>query len=255
MSTTIISYNVNGIRAALKKDFLGWLQGSNPDILCLQEIKIQEKDFPFALFEDLGYHCYLYPAQKPGYSGVAILSKQKPLGIHYGCGIEAYDQEGRILRADFEDFAVMSLYLPSGSSSEERQAFKLQFLDDFYVYIQQLKEQAPPLIMGGDYNICHQAIDIHNPKANAQSSGFTPAERQWFGEFLALGFMDTFRHLHPEPHQYSWWSFRARAREKNLGWRIDYQLADTALEPRIKRALLLPEAKHSDHCPVLLQID
>ncbi|MGD1843131.1 MAG: exodeoxyribonuclease III [Thermonemataceae bacterium] len=251
----IITYNVNGIRAAIRKDFISWLSATNADVVCLQEIKIQKKDFPYSLFEELGYECYIYPAQKAGYSGVAILSKRKPQEVVFGCGISRYDEEGRILRAVYEDVTVMSVYMPSGASRPERQQFKLTFLEDFYDYIQDLKATVPPLVICGDYNICHRAIDIHNPKANANSPGFTPTERAWFSNFLDLGYVDAFRHFNKEPHHYTWWSFKANARARNLGWRIDYQLIDSALIERAQKCVILSEAKHSDHCPVLSEID
>lgn len=251
----IISYNVNGIRAAINKDFFAWLQATDADIVCLQEIKATPEQIGnILLIEQLGYKHYWYPAQKKGYSGTAILSKIEPLHIAYGCGIEEFDFEGRTIRADFENFSVMSVYFPSGSSGDERQVFKYQFLDKFYSYIDALKLEFPNLVISGDYNICHQEIDIHNPKSNANSSGFLPQERAWMESFLNSGFIDTFRHLNLEPHHYTWWSYRAGARSKNLGWRIDYHLITSALAKNLKRAAILPEAKHSDHCPILLEM-
>ena len=250
----IITYNVNGIRAALTKGFDEWLQAANPDVLCLQEIKADESKFDKVLFEDMGYHVYLHPAVKKGYSGVAILSKEKPQHVEVGCGLECYDVEGRVLRADYGDVSVMSVYMPSGSSGEERQNFKFQWLDDFYGYIGDLKQTLPGLVVSGDYNICHQAIDIHNPKSNANSSGFLPEERSWMSQFIESGFIDSFRHFNQEPHNYTWWSYRAGARNKNLGWRIDYNMATENLRDRLKRSAILTEARHSDHCPVLLEL-
>ncbi|AMM50888.1 exodeoxyribonuclease III [Rufibacter sp. DG15C] len=250
----IISYNVNGIRSALSKGFADWVKAANPDVLCLQEIKADETKFDKAIWEELGYHVYIHPAQKKGYSGVALLSKQEPKSVCIGCGIEHYDQEGRVIRADFDGYSVLNVYMPSGSSGEHRQAFKIQWLQDFQQYIQTLKHTVPGLVICGDYNICHQAIDIHNPKSNANSSGFLPEERNWFSNFLQYGFIDSFRHFNTEPHQYTWWSYRANVRSKNLGWRIDYLLVSEHLKPHMKRAAILPEAKHSDHCPVLLEM-
>jgi exodeoxyribonuclease-3 len=252
----IISYNVNGIRSAASKGFFTWLQATDPDIICLQEVKALPEQIPEEIFliEQMGYHHYWYPAQKKGYSGVAILTKQKPEHVEYGCGNEQFDAEGRMLRADFADFSVMSLYLPSGSSGEERQQVKFVFLDFFRKYIHELKWKYPNLIISGDYNICHRPIDIHNPKSNANSSGFLPEEREWMENFMNDGMVDTFRHFNPEPHQYTWWSFRANSRAKNLGWRIDYHLATKELQQKLKRAVILSEAKHSDHCPILLEL-
>ncbi len=251
----IITYNVNGVRAALSKGFGTWLQAVNADIICLQEIKagIDQIDIPF--FKHIGYHSYWYPAQKKGYSGVAILSKEKPLHVEYGCGIESYDAEGRIIRADFSGFSVFSAYFPSGTTGEERQQFKYMFLDDLYEYFHSVKKQIPKLIISGDYNICHTPKDIHNPISNANSSGFLPEERAWVTKFLESGFVDVFRHFNQEPHHYTWWSYRANARQKNLGWRIDYHLASAEMKDQLRKCVILPEAKHSDHCPVLAEIE
>ena len=251
----IISYNVNGIRAALTKGFDKWMDDTKADIICLQEIKASPEQLDLSIFEKRGYHHYWYPAEKKGYSGVAILSREKPGNIVYGSGINESDQEGRVIRADFGDVSVLSIYAPSGSSGEERQDFKMIWLASFQKYLTKLKKERPNLILAGDFNICHKAIDIHNPVSNAKSSGFLPEERAWMDQFLDLGFIDSFRHFNSEPHQYTWWSFRANSRNKNLGWRIDYQFASTPLEKRLKRSVLLPDAKHSDHCPVLLEAD
>lgn len=251
----IISYNVNGIRAAINKGWIDWLEATEADIVCLQEIKATPDQIAdIQQIADLGYHHFWYPAQKKGYSGTAILTKTQPNNVEYGCGIEAYDNEGRIIRADFDTFSVISAYFPSGSSGDERQAFKYQFLDDFEIYAAQLRTKFPNLLICGDYNICHRAIDIHNPKSNANSSGFLPEERAWMEKFIDSGYIDTFRHLNPDPHHYTWWSYRAGARAKNLGWRIDYHLLSDTMEDKIKRATILPEAKHSDHCPILLEL-
>jgi exodeoxyribonuclease III len=251
----IISYNVNGIRSAMSKGLIEWLKATNADVVALQEIKAEQNQIDVAALEDLGYQHFWYSAEKKGYSGTAILSKKTPKNVEFGSGMHAYDREGRILRADFDDFSLMSVYMPSGSSGDERQNFKMQFLGDFQSYIDDLKKEIPNLIISGDYNICHQAIDIHNPKANVNSSGFLPEEREWLGKFLDNGFIDTFRHFNPDPHHYTWWSFRSGARDKNLGWRIDYHCADVSLSERLKRATILPQAKHSDHCPILLEIE
>jgi len=251
----VITYNVNGIRAAMNKGLIDWLAQVNPDILCLQEIKANPEQVNLSGFEVLGYKHYWYPAQKKGYSGVAIFSKKEPLNVAYGCGIEEYDDEGRILRVDFEDLSVMSVYHPSGSSGDLRQAFKMQWLVDFSHYIATLKKTHPNLLLCGDFNICHKEIDIHNPKSNANTSGFLPQEREWMEQFINTGFIDTFRHFNKDPHQYSWWSYRAGSRDKNLGWRIDYNMAAKNIEHRLKRATILPDALHSDHCPVLLEIE
>lgn len=251
----IISYNVNGIRAALKKGFLEWLVAANPDVICLQEIKAQEDQLDLSLFETAGYpYTYWFSAQKKGYSGVAILSKTKPKNIVFGTGIESMDFEGRNIRADFSDVSVMSLYLPSGTNIQ-RLEHKFEYMDLFKSYIDELKKEVPNLVICGDYNICHEAIDIHDPVRNKNVSGFLPEERAWMSNFLKSGFVDAFRHLNKAPHQYSWWSYRANARANNKGWRLDYTLVSTPLKENIKRAVILSEAVHSDHCPVLLELN
>jgi exodeoxyribonuclease-3 len=251
----IISYNLNGIRSAISKGFMDWLKATNADIICVQELKAEPSQVDVSLFEEQGYHHYWYPAQKKGYSGVAIFTKIKPDNVEYGCGIKQYDDEGRVLRADFGDISVMSVYHPSGSSGEDRQQFKFKWMDDFHKYIDTLKKERPNLIISGDFNICHQPIDIHNPKSNANSSGFLPEEREWLDSFIKSGFTDSFRHFNKEPHNYTWWSFRANARAKNLGWRIDYNLVSNSLAERMQRSYILAEAKHSDHCPAVLEIE
>jgi len=194
----LLSYNVNGIRSAMSKNLTGWLTHENPDIVCFQEIKALPEQFDTYLFETMGYNTYWYPAQKKGYSGVAILSKQKPDEVIYGCGEKCYDDEGRILRADIGDISVISLYMPSGTTGDERQGFKMQFCDFFYPYIENLLKERPNLIISGDMNICHQAIDIHNPVSNKNSSGFLPEEREWMGKFIEMGFVDSYRYMNPE---------------------------------------------------------
>ncbi|MES2519518.1 MAG: exodeoxyribonuclease III [Bacteroidota bacterium] len=251
----ILTYNVNGIRSAISKGFAEWLKATDADMICLQEVKAEEHQIDKAIFEEMGYEIFWYAAEKKGYSGVAIFTKIKPKNIVHGCGIEIYDREGRVLRTDFDDFSLMSVYMPSGSSGEERQGFKMKWLTDFHEYIHDLKKTVPNLIISGDYNICHHPIDIHNPKSNANSSGFLPEERAWVGGFLENGFIDTFRHFNSEPHHYTWWSYRAGARTKNLGWRIDYHCASEGMKNRLVRSAILSEAKHSDHCPVLLEIN
>lgn len=251
----LISYNVNGIRSAMNKGFVDWLKAENPDIIGLQEIKAQEKDIDATIFQDLGYELYWFPAVKKGYSGVAIFTKVKPKSINYGMGINKYDDEGRMIRADFEDFSFISSYFPSGTTGDVRQDFKYEFLEDVFGYMQDLKKQNPKLILSGDYNICHKPIDIHNPISNKNSSGFLPEERAWMDKFTESGFIDTFRHFNGDPHQYTWWSFRANSRAKNLGWRIDYHMATKELQNKLKSAVILQQVQHSDHCPIVLEID
>jgi len=250
----VLSYNVNGIRAALKKGLADWLQAADPDVLCVQETKALQEQVDTGVFEDLGYHHYWFSAQKKGYSGVAIFTKKEPNKVVYGSGIDHMDFEGRILRADFDEVSVMSLYLPSGTNVD-RLDYKFKFMDEFQDYIEKLKKEIPNLVICGDYNICHEAIDIHDPVRNKTVSGFLPEERSWLDGFMKSGFIDSFRYLNSEPHHYSWWSYRANARNNNKGWRIDYALVSSPLKENISRSFILPEAKHSDHCPVGLELN
>ncbi|WP_046743122.1 exodeoxyribonuclease III [Kordia zhangzhouensis] len=249
----IISYNVNGIRAAIKKGFLEWLQHASPDVLCIQETKAHKEQLDLEAFENAGYpYHYWYSAQKKGYSGVAILCKEKPNHIQYGTGIKYMDEEGRNLRVDYDDISIMSMYLPSGTN-DARLSFKFQYMDEIKEYLTSLRAEIPNLVVCGDYNICHEEIDIHNPKMKGVS-GFLPEERAWIGSLIDSGFIDSFRHLNKEPHHYSWWSYRANARANNKGWRIDYNMVAEPLKENITRAAILPEAKHSDHCPILVEV-
>lgn len=246
----IISYNVNGIRAALNKDFAVWLQNESPDIIGLQETKAQPEQIDTALFEHLGYYSNVHSAVKKGYSGVAILSKQKPDKVVLGMGIEKYDSEGRVIRADFGDLSVICVYIPSGTTGGPRQDYKMEFLADFNLFIQNLRKERPKLVICGDYNICHKPMDINHPERHKKSSGFLPEEREWLDQFIESGMVDTFREYNSEPNEYSWWSYRANSRSKNLGWRIDYHLVTKDLLPQLKSAAILQDVEHSDHCPV-----
>ncbi len=249
----IFSYNVNGIRAAIKKGFLDWLQDANPDVICIQETKAQQEQLNPMDFELLGYkYQYWFSAQKKGYSGVAIFCKEEPNHIEYGTGIESMDFEGRNIRVDYDNVSIMSLYLPSGTN-DARLDFKFNYMAEFQSYINALKKEHPNLVICGDYNICHEEIDIHNPKMKGVS-GFLPEEREWIGKFIENGFIDSFRHLNKDPHQYSWWSYRANSRANNKGWRLDYCMVSEPLKEAISRAYILSEAKHSDHCPVAVEL-
>ncbi|MBQ0113889.1 MAG: exodeoxyribonuclease III [Bacteroidales bacterium] len=251
----IYSYNVNGIRAAMGKGFMQWLEESNADVVCIQETKAQPDQVPSLEFLSAGYFCQCFSAEKKGYSGVAILSKKEPKNIQMGMGIEKYDREGRMIRFDYDDVSIVSVYHPSGTSGEERQNFKMQWLEDFQSYAVELQKQIPNIIFCGDYNICHEAIDIHDPKGNAKNSGFLPEEREWMTRFLDAGFTDSFRFLHPEEKDaYSWWSYRANARAKNKGWRIDYCMTSNIMKDRIIGAGINPNAMQSDHCPIYVEI-
>lgn len=252
----VVSYNVNGIRAALKKDFMEWLKSCDPDVIGLQEVKSTIQQIDISLFEDLGYEVFWHEAVKKGYSGVATFTKHKPLAVHYGMDMQKYDDEGRMLRLDFEGFSFINTYFPSGTTGELRQGFKYEFLDDLYGYSLDLRKENPEIIWSGDYNICHKPIDIHDPISNKRSSGFLPAERAWMDKFTESGFEDSYRLIHPDlPHKYTWWSYRANARSNNKGWRIDYHMTTPGLRQRIKNATILSDAMHSDHCPVLIEID
>ena len=237
----------------MKKGFIDWLNITKPDILCLQETKAMKEQVDVALIEKQGYHHYWFSAEKKGYSGVAIFSKKNPVNVSFGSGISHMDLEGRILRLDFEKLSVMSLYLPSGTNIN-RLDYKFKFMDEFRVYIDNLKLKFPNLIICGDYNICHQAIDIHDPIRNKTVSGFLPEERDWLNRFINSGFVDSFRFLNPEPNKYTWWSYRANARKNNKGWRIDYALVSESLKKNISKSFILSEAYHSDHCPVGLEL-
>jgi exodeoxyribonuclease III len=255
MNLRIISYNVNGIRAALTKGFSTWLKEVSPDIICLQELKAGPGQIDIPLFEFLGYNCYIHSAEKKGYSGVAILSKLAPDKVITGMSIEKYDLEGRVIRADFADFTILCTYIPSGTTGDSRQEFKMEFLSDFRSFVTNLRKERSKVLVCGDYNICHKAIDINHPELHQKSSGFLPEERAWLDEFINEGFIDTFRMFNNQPEEYSWWSYRAGSRGKNLGWRIDYHLATESLKGSIVNAEILQKVQHSDHCPVSVTLN
>src|SRR5690242_19034655 len=251
----IITYNVNGIRAAVKRGFAEWLSTNPADIICLQEIKANKEDIDIALVESTGYTSWWFPAQKKGYSGVAILSKLQPDNVEYGHANEQSDSEGRVIRADFKDITLINAYFPSGTTGEPRQSYKYQWLNEFLDYLNKLRKKRNKLIVCGDYNIAHKEIDIYNPVSNKNSSGFLPQERAWMDKFFENVFVDTFRHLNKEPHHYSWWSvLRPSVRLENKGWRIDYINVSGNLTDQIQQVQIFPDIKHSDHCPVFLQL-
>ena len=250
----VISYNVNGIRAAQTKGLFDWLQAVDADVVCLQEIKALEEQIDTDGLNAIGYeHQYYFSAEKKGYSGVAILSKTKPDHVEVGTGFDYMDREGRNLRADFGSVSVMSMYLPSGTNTD-RLDYKFKYMDDFLNYANELKKDRKELLVVGDYNICHQAIDIHNPKGNEKTSGFLPEEREWMTQWFDSGFIDSFRKLNPQPDQYTWWSYRANARVNNKGWRIDYISVDESLEENLKASGIHNHAVHSDHCPSWVEL-
>ena len=251
----IISYNVNGIRAAMNKGLIDWLKTDPADVICIQETKATKDQVNHQLFADLGYYDYWQSAIKKGYSGVAVFSKIKPdkviYGNEYGCNTE----EGRILQLDFGDTRVINAYFPSGTTGDTRQKFKYQWLDELQCFLENARKENPRLILCGDYNIAHKEIDIHNPVGNKTTSGFLPEERSWMDKFFSTGWIDAFRHFHPEPDRYSWWSQRfPSVRLQNKGWRIDYINVTKELKKRLVNADIYPDVKHSDHCPVYLEI-
>ncbi len=251
----IISYNVNGIRSAISKGLVDWIKETSYDIYLFQETKAHEADIPKELFDEIGYTHYWFSAQKKGYSGVGVLIRKEHSNVVKGMNIGRYDFEGRLIRLDVGDITIVNSYFPSGSSGEERQSVKMDYLNDFYNYIHELKKEKKKIIISGDYNICHQAIDIHDPVGNKNSSGFLPEEREWMTKYFNSGFIDTFRHFHPDKKaEYSWWSFRANARNNNKGWRIDYHAATKELEQQLEDAKIFMDVKHSDHCPIYLKI-
>jgi exodeoxyribonuclease-3 len=250
----IISYNLNGIRSAIKKGFAEWLAEENPDIIAIQETKATEDVVDTLPLIKLGYELYWFSAQKKGYSGVAVFTKIKPKEVYYGNEYEQSNFEGRVLTLVFEDFTLVNAYFPSGTSGELRQTYKYQWLSEFHTYVTQLAETHPHLVICGDYNICHQAIDIHDPVSNKNSSGFLPAERAWMDQWFASGLVDAFRVFNTNPHEYSWWSMRAASRERNKGWRIDYISVTDAMKSKLKGAAILQQVKHSDHCPVKVEL-
>lgn len=251
----ILSYNVNGIRSAVRKGLLRWLPDVDPDIICIQETKAQPGQLHEADFLAKGYNCYACSAKKKGYSGVAIYCKRIPDHVEYGMDCSKYDNEGRVIRVDFSEFSVVNAYFPSGTTGEVRQAYKMKFLGDFHSYLNELKKVRKNLVISGDYNICRLWIDIHNPEKQQNTSGFLPEEREWFARFVQDGYIDSFRKINSKPHQYSWWSYRAGSRANNKGWRIDYNMVTKEIEDKILEARILPMVFHSDHCPVLLDIE
>lgn len=250
----IISYNLNGIRAAMGKDLAGWLSSQNADVFCIQESKAQPDQVDVAPFEELGYTAHWHSAEKKGYSGVITFTKATPDKVEIGCGHEFYDNEGRVIRTDIGDLTILNIYFPSGTTGDVRQSVKMEFLDYIFDHITELRKTRPNLVVCGDYNIAHNEVDIHNPKGLQKTSGFLPEEREWMTKYFNSGMIDTFRHFHKDPHQYSWWSYRAGARQRNKGWRIDYIAASAPLKDKLVNADIHQDAVHSDHCPISVEL-
>ena len=251
----LISLNLNGIRAASNRGLIDFLKQENPDMICFQEIKASPDQINEHEFEDMGYHCFWYPAYKKGYSGTAILTRIYPDFVSKGIGVDLFDSEGRVIRADFKDFSLISAYFPSGTTGEVRQAVKMDFLKDITTYLNNLKQDRKKLILAGDYNICHKPIDINKPNKHLKTSGFLPEEREWVDNFTESGWIDTFRVFCKDSERYSWWSYRSSGKDENLGWRIDYFMVTEPLKPMLKNADILDNIILSDHCPITLEID
>ncbi|MDI9624678.1 MAG: exodeoxyribonuclease III [Methanothermobacter sp.] len=255
MSTLkIISWNVNGLRAAYRKGFLDWFLSEKPDILCLQEIKANPEQLPRKLRHVEGYRAFFTPAQKKGYSGVALYTKIKPKSLREGFGIKKFDIEGRIQIANFDDFLLYNIYFPNGKMSEERLKYKLEFYDAFLKDVNHEKDQGHNIIACGDFNTAHKEIDLARPKENSNVSGFLPVERAWIDRFIENGYIDTFRVFNKEPGQYTWWSYRTKARERNVGWRLDYFFVNKEFLDKVKKSWILSDVMGSDHCPIGLKI-
>jgi exodeoxyribonuclease-3 len=252
----IITFNANGLRSAARKGFFNWFARQGADVLCVQELKAQSAQLDGRPFERRGYHRYIVAAQRPGYSGVALYSREEPLRVVRGLGSEEFDAEGRYVEAEFKDLAVVSVYLPSGSSSEARQEAKFRFLDMFEEHLAGLRRRRKPYILCGDFNIAHRAIDLKNWRGNQKNSGFLPEEREWMDALLTTGgYVDAFRAVNEAPDQYTWWSNRGRAREKNVGWRIDYQIISRSLQPTVSRAAVYTAKFFSDHAPLTIDYE
>ena len=250
----IFSWNVNGLRAVVKKGFFDWLNSEAPDVVCLQEIKARTEDLEESIRNPDGYHAVWNPAQRKGYSGVAVFTKKKPKSVHLGIGVERFDVEGRVIRIEFKDFDLLNVYFPNGTSGSERLEYKMEFYDAFLGHCEQLRAEGRELVISGDVNTAHKAIDLKNPKANEKNSGFLPQERAWVDKFISHGYVDSFRAFSPEPDQYTWWSYRFNVRARNIGWRIDYFFVTENLVAKVKDSFIQPNVMGSDHCPIGLDI-
>ncbi len=250
----LMSWNVNGIRACLRKGFLDFLRKYNPDVLALQEIKASEKDIPAEVKNFPGYYKYFYPAKRKGYAGTALFTKVKPAEVRFGIGIEEYDDEGRVITADFGKFYFVNIYFPNAQHGLTRLEFKLKFDEDIHRYLNSLREEKP-VVVCGDFNVAHKEIDLANPKQNVKNAGFTPEERAWMDRFIGDGWIDTFRMFVKEGGHYTWWSYRFDARARNIGWRVDYFIVSPELKDKVKNSWILSEVMGSDHAPIALELE
>ncbi|MFA4837102.1 MAG: exodeoxyribonuclease III [Dehalococcoidia bacterium] len=250
----ILSWNINGIRSARDKGLLEWLYRESPDILCLQETKAHPEQLSADLLQPQGYSTYWSYPERKGYSGVAIFTRQVPIDARHDWSGTAIDMEGRILIVEYADFTLLNIYFPNGKQNEARLKYKLDFYDAFFEYADRLKAAGKKLVICGDVNTAHKEIDLARPKENAGFSGFLPIEREWMDKFVSHGYIDTFRHFNKEPHQYTWWDLKSRARERNVGWRIDYFFVTGNLLPSVSNAFIMPQVMGSDHCPIGITI-
>ncbi|MGF7058014.1 exodeoxyribonuclease III [Brassicibacter mesophilus] len=250
----IFSWNVNGIRAVQKKGFIEWVLKEKPDILCLQETKAHIEQLDDELVNIPGYYSYFSSGERKGYSGVATYTKQKPLSVSHGIGVERFDSEGRILVTEYPEFTLLNIYFPNGQKDEDRLKYKMEFYDAILDYCEELKKQGKKLIISGDYNTAHKGIDLKNPKENEDRSGFLPIERAWLDKFISYGYIDTFRYFYPDEEKYSWWSYKFKARDRNIGWRIDYHFVSDNLINEVKEAEIRNDVSGSDHCPIVIYL-
>ena len=253
-SIRALSWNVNGLRAVLKKGFLEWFSQESPEILCLQETKAHEDQLPGSLKAIEGYRSYFSTPERKGYSGVALYTKTEPVQVTYGFGVEKFDREGRVIVADYGQFVLLNIYFPNGQSSAERLQYKMEFYDVFQEFVNRLTSQGKSVVVCGDLNTAHKEIDLARPKANEKTSGFLPEERAWVDKFLSHGYVDTLRIYNQQPDQYSYWDQMSRARDRNVGWRIDYFFVSEGFADRVKAAHIHPDVMGSDHCPVGIDI-
>lgn len=250
----LVSWNVNGIRAAAKNGFLKWFEDEAADVVCLQETKAFPEQLEEQLRNPLKYHSHFHSAEKPGYSGVALFSKKEPLSVRNGIGIPEIDREGRVLIAEYKDFTLLNAYFPNSQRDHARLGYKLEFCDQMLAFCQKLRKDGKNLVLCGDFNIAHQPIDLKNPKSNENNAGYLPEERAWMTQFIEHGYVDTFRHFEKGPGHYTWWSYRPGVREKNIGWRLDYHFVNGEFSDRLSKAEHHPQIRGSDHCPVVLEL-